>query len=101
MKIHKLVLLVLFWASFPAHAIEPVAKLAGPATIAINHEVILSSQGTVSQGEPDYEIALAPEGSETQIIPLYNKDQQLVYGIVVPDKEGLYRFAVVASAIDP
>jgi hypothetical protein len=79
---------------------EPKAKITAPTSVSTDSYVVLDFTGTVSSIEPDFDIVFSPEGSKSFVTKLYHKNHVLAYGLLVPDKAGKYRIALVAFATD-
>jgi hypothetical protein len=84
----------------PNPASQPKAVLIAPATVKIKSYVVLDFTGTVSSKEPDFDVAIHPEGSKSTVTKLYDDKRALIYGMLVPDKAGKYRIALVAFSTD-
>jgi hypothetical protein len=81
----------------PAPVPAPKARLIAPAYANVNAYVVLDFSGTTSSKEPDFDIVSHPDGSDVSIIKLYNSNKELIYGMMIPDKAGAYRIALIAS----
>jgi hypothetical protein len=79
---------------------DPKARITAPASVSVRSYVVLDFAGTVSAIEPDFDIVFSPEGSTSAITKLYHKNKSLAYGLLIPEKAGKYRIALVAFATD-
>lgn len=77
---------------------EPKAKITAPANVSTHSYVVLDFTGTISSAEPDFDVVFSPEGSKTSVAKLYHKNRSLAYGLLIPEKAGKYRIALVAFA---
>jgi hypothetical protein len=79
---------------------EPKAKITAPSVVNVGSYVVLDFAGTVSAIEPDFDVVFHPEGSTSSVAKLYSKNHSLAYGLLIPEKTGKYRIALVAFAKD-
>lgn len=84
----------------PVDIKEPKAKITAPATVSSKSYVVLDFTGTISSIEPDFDVVFSPEGSKSSVTKLYHKNKSLAYGLLIPEKAGKYRIALVAFATD-
>jgi hypothetical protein len=87
-------LLLFLLAPVFAWAQEPKAVLSGPTRVRVNEQILLSVEGSVSEGQPEIAVDQSPAHIDLQA--LYTKDGKLIYGMTSAKKPGMYRFTCMA-----